>query len=358
MPPYLAGREEEQALLRDVLADLAAGVPPRAEIVLCGPRGNGKTVLLRWLEQEAAAFPPVEVVRLAAAAVPGRRSLAERLLPASWWDRLAPSEVSVAGLVWRPGQENPPPVEVLLAARVRKAPLVLLLDEAHTLDLELGRVLLNASQQVGREFPFLLVLAGTPNLETHLNRTGASFWSRAEQLRIGRLDAPSTRAGFREPLAAAGASPSDEALDEMARLSQGYPYFIQLLGDAVWRAGPGKDDSPSALDRAAVAAGVPHFEEGKGQYYANRLEELERSRLAGVGRTVAEAFVGRNVLTLHDLDASIRTALGAEADHERVVAVRDSLRDLGYIWRLGPRPEWEPGIPSLMDYVREFTPAP
>lgn len=358
MPPYLAGREEEQSLFRDVLADLASGVPPRAEIVLQGPRGNGKTVLLRWLEQEAAMFPPVEVVRLAAAAVPKRRSLAERLLPASWWDRLAPSEVSLAGFVWRPGQENPPPPEAVLAARVRKAPLVLLLDEAHTLDLELGRVLLNASQQVGRDLPFLLVLAGTPNLETHLNQMGASFWSRAEQLRIGRLDPAATRAGFREPFTLAGVDVADRALDEMVRLSQGYPYFIQLLGDAVWRAGPGRDDRATVLDRAAVGAAAPRFEDAKGSYYANRLEELERRRLVAVGRTVAEAFMGHSVLTFHELNASIRRALGEEPDHERVVAIRDALRDLGYIWRLGPRPEWEPGIPSLMDYVREFTPAP
>ena len=27
----------------------------------------------------------------------------------------------------------------------------------------------------------------------------------------------------------------------VARLSQGYPYFIQLLGDSVWRAGPWKE---------------------------------------------------------------------------------------------------------------------
>ena len=41
---------------------------------------------------------------------------------------------------------------------------MLLLDEAHTVGEEIGSALLNASQQVGRELPFLLVLAGTPEL--------------------------------------------------------------------------------------------------------------------------------------------------------------------------------------------------
>ena len=77
-----------------------------------------------------------------------------------------------------------------------KAPLVLLLDEAHMLDPEVGRELLNASQEVGRDLPFLLVLAGTPNLQSHLGQMGASFWNRAEQVRVGRL---SGRAAARGP---------------------------------------------------------------------------------------------------------------------------------------------------------------
>ncbi len=52
---------------------------------------------------------------------------------------------------------------------------------------------------VGRDLPFLLVLAGTPNLETHLNRLGASCWSRAERPRIGTLDGNATALAFREP---------------------------------------------------------------------------------------------------------------------------------------------------------------
>lgn len=338
MPPHLAGREDEQLLLRDVLADLAEGMPPRAEIVLHGPRGNGKTVLLRWLEQEVAAFPPLEVVRLAAAE--------------------APNEAALAGFVWRPGQGGVPPLRVILSARARKNPLVVLIDEAHTLDLELGRVLLNASQQVGRDLPFLLVLAGTPNLETHLNRMGASFWGRAEQLRIGRLDPGGTRAGFREPFANAGIEAADGALDEMIRLSQGYPYFIQLLGDAVWHAAHEAHAAPRRVERAGVDAGVPRFDAAKDAYYRNRFEELERRSLLAVGRAVADGFEGRDVLGFDELNASVRLALGDAPEHAQVVAARDALRDLGFIWLAGARPEWEPGIPSLMDYVREFAPAP
>ena len=52
LPPYLAGREGEQRLFRELLQDLQRGVPSSSEVVLYGPRGNGKTALLFWLERE------------------------------------------------------------------------------------------------------------------------------------------------------------------------------------------------------------------------------------------------------------------------------------------------------------------
>ena len=54
LPPHLAGREREEAKFREFLEDLRAGEPVPRNIVLFGPRGNGKTALLRWLRQEVA----------------------------------------------------------------------------------------------------------------------------------------------------------------------------------------------------------------------------------------------------------------------------------------------------------------
>ena len=49
-PPVLAGREREKAVIIEALEDLSDGVNPSANIALIGPRGNGKTALLRWVE--------------------------------------------------------------------------------------------------------------------------------------------------------------------------------------------------------------------------------------------------------------------------------------------------------------------
>ena len=354
MPPYLAGRDPEQRLLTALLDRLRDNRPPPSEVLLYGPRGNGKTVLLTWLEQEAAREPPVETVVLLPSEIPDRQHLAEQLAPRAWWNRLTPEEVEVFGISWRPGHEGRPSLTGLLEARARKNPLLLLIDEAHTLEVAVGRTLLQASQRVGRRLPFLLVLAGTPNLQSHLRAMGASFWSRARQLRIGRLDEAAAAEAFRRPFADARLPLREEALTRLVRESQGYPFFIQLLGEAAWAQAVA---GTSAVSPAAVEAARAEFEETKGEYYLERLDELRKGQILPVGRAVAEAFEGRSVLSDRELARAIADGLGGATEADALERVTETLRNLGYIWRVKARPEWEPGIPSLMDYIRRFAPA-
>ena len=259
MPPCLAGRESEQSLFQALLSDLAAGLPPAGEVILYGPYGNGKTVLLRWIKRETTRFPRVRALRVTPSEIPDRRRLAEELLPERWWSRFTPEEIAALGIRWRPGQHAPPSPRTALSARIAKRPFVLLPDEAQTLELDVGRGLLNASQLAGRGSPFLLVLAGTPDLEPRLGAMGASFWNRAEQVRIGRLDETAAAEAFRQPLEGAGIRVSGDALRAMVRESQGYPYFLQLLGRAIWRlAAPPegrREVSPAVVDEAMAEFG-------------------------------------------------------------------------------------------------------
>lgn len=353
MPPYLAGREKEQELFRALLGHLAGGGPPPSEIVLYGPRGNGKTALLVWLTRETAARGGVEVARRTPSEIPDRMRLAEELLPETWWERFAPAEVSVAGIRWRPGDSRPPSVRAVLSARSRNAPFVLLLDEAHTLDRKVGRELLNASQQVGRELPFLLVLAGTPNLRGHLDSMEASFWNRARRIPVGRLGAPAAAEALRRPLADEGATVEPEALSWLVRESHGYPYFVQLLGEAAWAAMAAR--GARTVTRETVEALRADFERTRNDYYLDRYRELEARELLTVGRGVAEAFGDRATLG----DAELHRAIGRSlpgSDDAGTRAAREALSDLGFIWGSSPIPAWEPGIPSLMEYVRKHAP--
>ena len=359
LPPYLAGRESEQALCRALLGDLQDGLAPPREVVLHGPRGNGKTALLVWLQQEAASYPGVDVLHLTPAGVPTETKLVERLLPAFWRQRLTPREVSVHGITWRPGQDDSPPLDEALAVRARKRALVLLLDEAHTLDAGVGCALLNAGQQVGRKLPFLLVLAGTPSLRSHLNTMNASFWNRAERRPIGRLDAQASAAAIRRPLAGENIKIDEDALAHVVRESHGYPYFVQLWGEAAWRQAVAAVSAPESgrrLTRAAVAVAQVVFDREKNDYYLDRYEELERSRLLPAARAVADAFEVQPLLDDGQLEAALRRGLGGASGPNRVAKAKETLHYLGYVWRPEARPIWEPGLPNLMDYLREYAP--
>ena len=152
-------------MFRRTVQGLSARVPPPADAVLYGPRGNGKTSLLAWLAAEAKAVRGVDALYLDPSEIPDTTTLAARLTRRSFRRPFAPAEATVRGVTSQrfPG-EGPRLLRETLERRVRRRGLVLLFDEAHTLPPEVGRSLLTVSQQVRfRGLRFLLVLAGTPD---------------------------------------------------------------------------------------------------------------------------------------------------------------------------------------------------
>lgn len=359
LPPYLAGREEEQALFRLRLDELRRGIPPPAEIVLYGPRGNGKTALLFWLEELVRERRGVEVVGLAPSFFEGATDLARGIRRRSLRKGFVRKMFSSGRFPRRPKAPSPLSLEEVLAKRVTRKPLFLLLDEAHRLEADTARLLLNASRKVGRGLPFLLVLAGTPDLETRLSALGDSFWNRAEKRRVGRLSDAATKAGLTEPFAAHGVAVEPDALAHLVRASDGYPFFIQLLGGQVWGQLAAR---PEAADKRVtpreVEAALPGFRERQRLYYLDRYRELGRRGVLAPAREVAARFAdGRAELTDGELREAVARGLGKRPESRKAAAAERELADLGFVWTAGPEPVWEPGIPSLMDYVLEHAPA-
>ena len=200
--------------------------------------------------------------------------------------------------------------------------------------------------------PFLLVLAGTPNLPTHLNRMDTSFWSRAEQLGVGRLTEEASRDALLIPLAKHRVTVAPEVLAPVLAESQGYPFFLQLWGAALWR--QLQASGATTLTPAHVAAARPDFDRRRAVYHETRFRELETRELV----SVAAAFANRSELP----DATLRAALGAAVLDAtgalRVQTGLDAPADLGYIWRPPTARDWTPGIPSLMGYVQAATGPP
>ena len=151
-PPAMPGREEHQAVLSLCLADLVAGQSPPHNVVLIGPRGNGKTALLNWFKRECRRSH-VDAVALTPRDMADVPMLIAELAPPSRLKRLLPRKVGVTTLgsaEWEAQAGAPAGLARRLITRCRKRPLAVLLDEAHTLDATVGGTLLNASQQVRR----------------------------------------------------------------------------------------------------------------------------------------------------------------------------------------------------------------
>ena len=211
--------------------------------------------------------------------------------------------------------------------------------------------LLNASQSVAADAPILLVLAGTPGLQAHLNTVSATFWNRARQIGVGRLDADATSAALIRPLEAESPAIAfeDAALVKVVAESQGYPYFVQLWGDALWNAA--NDTGETRIDDTLVTAAKRSFDRERTDYYEDRRYELEQRELLGVSASVAATFRDSATLTGRALKSAIAVALpgGSSAD---VLRIQEELASVGYVWRSpGAGNVWQPGIPSLMSYI-------
>lgn len=361
-PPALTGRAQEQSVLSRCLTALASGTAPPHDVVLVGPRGNGKTVLLNWFAQACRnTSKRVDALALTPADLEDRQALADALAPRRALAKLLPRKVAIAAVgsaEWTPS--GPRSIAGALAACCRRRPLAVLVDEAHALDAKVGGVLLNASQQARVQAPFLLVLAGTPGLPKHLDAMDASFWSRLADglLGIGRLGEDAAKEALTKPLMAHDVSIEPDALATAAEHSQCYPYFVQLWGEALWQqhlaTGVGQ------LSGAHVAAAMPQVAAEVTNHHQIRYAELEAGGLVPAAAAVAPLFqTGSNDGASNQAIDEALAAAGMEAERERYQA-REGLNDLGYIWRPPgqlPPVVWRAGIPSLMTHVLAHAPA-
>ena len=354
LPPALVGRSAAQAVLSRCLDDLVRGAAPPHNVVLVGPRGNGKTALLSWFKTVCGSASGVDVLWLTPGEIADMDALIGAVAPRRGIARLLPRKVGIAAVgsaEWSPSQERN--VRRALLARCRRKPVALLIDEAHTLPLGVGSLLLNASQQVRAEAPFLLVLAGTPGLAGRLGAMDASFWSRlgAGLLGIGRLDTDAARAALTEPLRAHDVGIEPQALETVVKESQCYPYFLQLWGDALWQ--NHLTTGASELTGKTVAAIKPEVTAWVADYYQSRCRELRGGGLMPAALAVAPLFLRQNATASEqELDAAL-AATGREDAADRF-ATLEGLNRLGYVWcppGQGAAMAWSAGIPSLMKYV-------
>jgi hypothetical protein len=121
------------------------------------------------------------------------------------------------------------------AAEERGSAVAILIDEIQYLSQkELGAVIMAMHKMQQKQLPLVLLAAGLPVLP---GMAGESK-SYAERLfnfpDIGALSADDAAKALREPAREAGVDFCEDALQEVFRLTHGYPYFIQEWGYQSW----------------------------------------------------------------------------------------------------------------------------
>lgn len=278
-PPELVGRDPLLEEARILLGRIKQGRPEKS-LLLTGLRGVGKTVLLNEIERTARIsgyqtilleaheekplgeliYPALrsllfELDRLAGAGDKVKRGLAVlRAFIGSI--RLTVGDVAI-GLDIEPakGTADSGDIEIDLpnlfqaiaeAAQERQTAIAILIDEIQYLSQkELGAIIMAMHRMQQKQLPLVLLAAGLPVLP---GMAGESK-SYAERLfsfpDIGALSSADAATALRDPAKAMGVEFQEDALQEVYRLTHGYPYFVQEWGYQAWNHAA---SSPITLD--------------------------------------------------------------------------------------------------------------
>lgn len=377
-PPVMAGRESEKAMIAQAFERLENRVNPAANIALIGPRGNGKTVLLRWAQAAAnSRVGKLDCVDLQPHQFESMPELVDALASPSILKNLGGDGFSVntsalgTGIGIASQQTAQKLLEPVLLKRCTECGFVILIDEAHTLDRkpDVSRTFFNEIQSIASAgLPLLLILAGTPDMVPRLNTIEAAFWSRLEKVGIGLLEFEASRLALKEPLKQLDYRIEEDALDRAVEAAQRYPYFLQLVGQELHRAAtaePSKLKPGGVVGDEILAAALRSSKIACETYFADRYRELRTRGLLPAAEAVAGIFESSKAKTITAtafedavsscVDAKLVERAEKSGAQDAALWAEDELRNLGFIWsQVGGERFCEPGIPRLMDYVVEL----
>ena len=354
MPPFLAGRDREKSQLRSMLHRLQAGERNSEAVLLHGPRGNGKTVMLRWLR--IAAGDKFNVRRIKARFVSDPSAVAisllanhrdgslEETIPAARGD-VIPDGIQREGngqLTRR--QIVSRSLDMAMRQAAKKKPLLMIMDEAHTADpTELG-TFVNSFQDSAEAEAMRLVLAGTPDVRNALSAADATFADRMRKLPFGHLAPEAGQAAIAQPFADNGIEVDGGVCERLARWAENYPYFLQLIGEAAWE----EAANFGRLTEEAGEAAIKRARVSRDEYFSIRYEELAAEGLVEFGAAVAAAVcsAGGQRIKNVDVEKIARDLCGSEWK-----AAIDFIVRKGFLWRPHLELSFQAGIPSLMNYT-------
>ncbi|GAC1380475.1 MAG: ATP-binding protein [Marmoricola sp.] len=275
-PPELAGRDRELQQFDVTLERVAQGRPERS-MVLSGLRGVGKTVLLNALRSQAVQrawgtgkiearpdqsvrLPLAQAVHAALREIGHRHRDEDRVeetmavlksfaLQSTPTDR---KNARAAGRSWTPPIDVPAArgrgdsgdleldlVELFAAsaslARDLGVGIALFIDEMQDIAADELGALCGACHEISQQgSPLIVVGAGLPHLPVALSASKSYAERLFRYVHVDRLPREMAERAWTLPAAEEGATYAPKALTELYHLTDGYPYFVQAYGKAVW----------------------------------------------------------------------------------------------------------------------------
>lgn len=352
-PPELAGRDDLRESLRIALERARLGRPAKSAM-LVGLRGVGKTVLLDRIREDAE-IAGIHTVRIEA---PEGRSLPALLAPQLRQALLRLSQVeaakdyairglrALAGFASKlkvtfsdievgfdydpePGLADNGDLEhdlqalfeqVGLAAKSAGTALAIFIDEIQYVEEPQLAALITAMHRTEqRQLPVVLIGAGLPQLRGHMGNAK----SYAERLfdfpMIGPLSPVAARLAIEKPIEKEGVHITEQALEKIQQVTQGYAYFLQQWGSHTWRAAEVSPIDVGDVDTASVTV-VAALDESFFLVRFDRLTPKEKKYL----RAMAELGPGPH------RSGDIAACFNAEVSS--LAPTRSSLIAKGMVW--------------------------
>lgn len=314
-PPELAGRESVLTEANTAIQRALIGKPSRSQMLL-GLRGVGKTVLLNKIEEMAVAAghmtsvieapegkslsalltPKINQVlrklsRVESAKVSAHRALRALRSFASVFN-VSIGEVSISvdpevGVADSGDIESDLSelfIQIGEAAREAGKAWTLLIDEVQYLKAtDLGALIVALHKVNQKNLPVLFFGAGLPQVAA-LSGDAKSY---AERLfhypAVGKLQPTDAEKAIRQPIEDEGEKISDQALTEIIKKTQGYPYFLQEWGYQAWNIATGAQIELSDAQTADGEA-TQRLDDGFFKVRFDRLTPKEREYVIAMAK--------------------------------------------------------------------------
>lgn len=284
-PPELAGRESIIEAANVAMQRIRRGRQEKSQMLL-GLRGVGKTVLLNRLAQLAedmgSIVVPLEAPegqRLAAFLAPALKSVLLRLSRVAQARELAQRglgalrgfasafKVSIGEIEL---SISPEPIadsgnleidlpelmgSVGRAAQAANTSVVILLDEVQYLSEEDLRGLIVAMHRIAqRGWPVILFGAGLPQVAALAGEAKSYAERLFDYPEVGPLPPAAARSALLDPIVEEGESISEDALNRILSITEGYPYFLQEWGKHSWNTAKQSPIQASDVEQASTLA--------------------------------------------------------------------------------------------------------